>query len=126
MIFSVVANGDRLDVVFDIGLWDVIYLTQSKKPIPTKKRVRVACPEEEHPPTSRLTGLQRTGSALTNADLGMRNYRGFFSNLSANLHVTSLFWRGARRPCRYFLSGHRKGKCEPVLSGSGVYRQWHW
>ena len=32
MIFYVVANCDRLDFVFDIAFYNVIYLTQSKKP----------------------------------------------------------------------------------------------
>jgi hypothetical protein len=34
MIFDAVANCDRLDCAFDIAIYEVIHLTQNKKPIP--------------------------------------------------------------------------------------------
>jgi hypothetical protein len=40
MIFYVVANCDRLDFVFDIPFCNVIYLTQSKKPILFENRLK--------------------------------------------------------------------------------------
>ncbi len=39
MIFYAVAICDRLDFVFDIAFCDVIYLTQSKGPIPFENRL---------------------------------------------------------------------------------------